>query len=66
MRIKLVLEGKKRTMKARGGTTVTHLLKELGINRETVLVRKNGKICVEDEKIREGDEVEIIKAISGG
>lgn len=66
MRIKLVLEGKRRTMKARGGTAVTHLLKELGINRETVLVRKNGEICVEDEEIKEGDEIEIIKAISGG
>jgi sulfur carrier protein len=66
MRIKLVLDGKERTMKARGGTAVTHLLRDLGINRETVLIRKNGDICVDEEKIKEGDEIEIIKAISGG
>ncbi|MDP6613072.1 MAG: MoaD/ThiS family protein [Candidatus Hydrothermarchaeota archaeon] len=66
MRIKLVLDGKERTIKAGSSSTVMHLLQSLGINRETVLVRKNGEICVEEEKIKEGDDIEIIKTISGG
>ena len=66
MQIKLILDGKERTMKTGGSSTVMHLLRDLGINRETVLVRKNGEICVEEEKIKEGNEIEIIKAISGG
>ena len=66
MQIKLILDGKERTMKTGGSSTVMHLLRDLGINRETVLVRKNGEICVEEEKIKEGDDIEIIKTISGG
>ncbi len=53
-------------MNARDGSAVMHLLQELGINRATVLVMKNREICVEEERIEEGDEIEILKAISGG
>ena len=53
-------------MMLRRGARVDDLLEKLGINRETVLVRLNNKVCVEEEILREGDKVEIIKAISGG
>jgi sulfur carrier protein len=46
--------------------TINDLLEQLGINRETVLVRRNGKITIEEEILKEGDSVEIIQAISGG
>jgi sulfur carrier protein len=47
-------------------TTINDLLEILEINRETVLVRKKGEICIEEEFLDEGDFIEIIKAVSGG
>lgn len=61
-----MLEGKKRTLALEKGARIEELLEELGINRETVLVRLNGEVCVEEEVLGEGDEVEIIRAVSGG
>lgn len=60
------MEGRGKTMRVREGTRVEELLEELGINRETVLVRLNGEICVEEEVLEKGDEVEVIRAVSGG
>jgi thiamine biosynthesis protein ThiS len=53
-------------MKIKKDTTISKLLEELGINRETVVVTKNGEIAVEEETLMEDDEVEIVKIISGG
>lgn len=47
-------------------TTIAKFLEELGINRETVVVSRNGLIAVEEETVKPGDDVEIIKIISGG
>ncbi|MFH0961802.1 MAG: sulfur carrier protein ThiS [archaeon] len=48
------------------GETFENLLKKLGINRETVVVRRNGRLVAESEKISPGDKVEIVSIISGG
>jgi sulfur carrier protein len=62
-----VKQGKKTEIVNLGqNATINDLLEQLGINRETVLVRRNGKITIEEEILREGDSVEIIQAISGG
>jgi thiamine biosynthesis protein ThiS len=53
-------------MKIEKDTTIAELLEELGINRETVVVSKNGEIAVEEDTLKKDDEVEIIKIISGG
>ena len=53
-------------MKIKKDTTISNLLVELKINRETVVVTKNGEIAVEEEALARGDEVEILKIISGG
>jgi sulfur carrier protein len=53
-------------MKIKCDTTIALLLEELKINRETVVVSKNGTITVEEDSLKAGDEVEIIKIISGG
>lgn len=49
-----------------GGYTVKDLLKKLDIPSETVVVKKNGFIIIEEELIQEGDTIEIIKVIYGG
>ena len=42
------------------------LLERLGIVQEGVVVAVNGELVTADTMIRVGDEVEIIRAVSGG
>jgi len=42
------------------------LLERLEILPETVVVTKNDEIVTEDEMLEVGDEVELIRVISGG
>ena len=49
-----------------GEITINELLKKLNLNRESVVVIVNGEIKVEEEKVKNSDEVKIISAISGG
>lgn len=67
MRIKLRLIGREeREIKVRKGIRIIDLLRRLKINPETVVVRKNKEVCIEEERIEEGDYIEIISVISGG
>ncbi len=45
---------------------VVELLKNLKINKEVVLVVKNGVLVTEDEKLNSKDKIELISVISGG
>jgi len=46
--------------------TVRQLLETLAIVPEGVVVAVNGELVTTDNTVRPGDEVEIIRAISGG
>lgn len=46
--------------------TIKDLLKKLEIPSETVVVKKNEEIVMEEMLIHEGDTLEIIKVIFGG
>ena len=46
--------------------SVIELLNNLKINKEVVLVVKNGVLVTEDEKLDEKDKIELISVISGG
>jgi thiamine biosynthesis protein ThiS len=46
--------------------TINELLKEMDVNPETVIVKKNGEIVSETEKLKDGDAIETLKIISGG
>ena len=41
-------------------------MQQLGLDREAVLVLKNGELVTDDTLLEEGDEVKFIAAISGG
>lgn len=47
-------------------SNVIELLKNLEINKEVVLVVKNGTLVTEDETLQDKDKVELISVISGG
>ncbi len=66
MKIVVKLDGTKSQVELGEGSCISELLEELGLNRETVIVRLNEEVRVEEEPLKPGDEVEIIKAVSGG
>ncbi len=48
------------------GKTIDEILKQLKINPTTVLVSKNGKIVLSNEKVSSKDEIIIYSVVSGG
>lgn len=66
MRVRVRAEGKEREVEVGEGTTVEGLLEELGYDRESVLVRKGKRLVVEEERLSEGDELEILRVVTGG
>ena len=59
-----IINGEKKRMKFSG--TAQRLLDELGINEQIVLVKRNGEIITELDRIGGNDKVEIQKVILGG
>jgi len=46
--------------------TAGELLKRLGLSPASSLVIKNGEVVTERERIKEGDNIRVVNAISGG
>ncbi len=46
--------------------TAGELLKDLGINPDTVLVAKNDEVVLLDEDLSETDKIKILSVVSGG
>ena len=49
-----------------GNTTIREAIKKLGHNPEIYIVARNGEITHENEALREGDKLDLVKIISGG
>ena len=64
--MKVVLRNPSREVEFTGKRRVRDLLKQLGINPETVLVIRGGVLLTGDELLQEADEVEVRPVISGG
>jgi sulfur carrier protein len=56
----------KREITVAGGRTVNRLLDELGMNRESYLVIRNGTLAPGDARLDDADVIEIRPVISGG
>jgi sulfur carrier protein ThiS len=46
--------------------TIKEFIEKANENRESVIVKVNGKVKTEFDSISEGDEIELIKITSGG
>lgn len=66
MQVKVIFGEKNLTEDVPKDYTIKELLKKLEIPSETVVVKKNQSIVIEEELIQEGDTLEIIKVIFGG
>lgn len=68
MKVKALLipGGKTRTLELKSGAVAEDVVRLLGMNRETVVVRRAGKPIPECEPVMSGDDLEILTIISGG
>ena len=46
--------------------SIKDILEEMDLSSETIVAKKNGDIVIEDEKIEDGDEIQLIQIIYGG
>jgi len=59
-------ENKEKTIEIDENISVKELLKKMNINPVTVIVSKNNNIILEDEQLKDKDDIKIISVISGG
>ena len=59
-------ESREKTIELGNNATIKDLLKKMEINPVTVIVSKNNDVVLEDEKLKDKDDIKIISVISGG
>lgn len=64
--VRIIGQKASRKLKVTQKTRIVNLLEQLGQNLETVVVRLNGKIVAEEERLADGDLVEILHVVTGG
>ncbi len=62
----VILIYRKQKLEIEGTITVRDALKQLGLSPESHLVIRNGELLNENDTLRNGEEVKIVSAISGG
>ncbi len=67
MNVEVRFAGEKaREMAVDLGAHVLDILKQLGVGREVVAVRLDGKLVPEEEPLQDGSKVEIFRIVTGG
>ncbi|WP_461866078.1 MoaD/ThiS family protein [Thermococcus sp.] len=66
LRVKVIGRGIEREIEWQKSMTIKDVLHILGFNTESAIAKVNGKVVIEDEKIKDGDFIEIIPVVSGG
>jgi sulfur carrier protein ThiS len=55
-----------RTWEVRPGSTVRHVIEKAGLNPESVLALRDGKLIHEATLTEDGDTIKLITVVSGG
>lgn len=66
MKVFIERENKTTTIPLENEINCRELLKQLKISRESVILVKNGTVCLEDEVLQDSDELKILSVVSGG
>ncbi len=62
--VKLILRQKEHEVKP--GMTLLSALQKINVIPESVIATRNGEMILDDEILKDGDEVKLIVVISGG
>jgi sulfur carrier protein len=66
MEVTVIIGEDEKKLDVEGYKTVKDLLQMMEIPLETVVVKKNQSIIIEEEPVENGDVIEVIKVIYGG
>jgi sulfur carrier protein len=66
MEVTVIIGEDEKKIDVEGDKTVKDLLQMMEIPVETVVVKKNHSIIIEEESVENGDVIEVIKVIYGG
>lgn len=66
MNVSLVFGKIKKKLVLGSGATAHDALKKAGINSEMVLIKRNGEIIPDAEKLKDGDKLELLRVVTGG
>lgn len=66
MEVKVIIGEDEKQLNIEDGKTIKNLLQMMEIPVETVVVKKNHSIIMEEEIVEDGDTIEVIKVIYGG
>ncbi|KXB05483.1 hypothetical protein AKJ50_00845 [candidate division MSBL1 archaeon SCGC-AAA382A13] len=64
--VKIIGEEDSKICSLSSDTTILELLEKIDQNPETVVVKRDGKIISEEEKLKGDGEIQIIPVVSGG
>lgn len=66
MQVMVIYEKSEQKKEVQDNATVRDLLDLMDIPSQTVVVKKNNEVVIDEENIDEGDLIEIIRVIYGG
>jgi len=66
MEVTVIIGEDEKQLDVEEGKTIKNLLQMMEIPVETVVVKKNQSIIMEEEIVEDGDIIEVIKVIYGG
>ena len=55
-----------KTWEAKPGSTVRHIIEKAGLNPESVLAVRDGKLINEETLAQNGDTIKLVAVVSGG
>jgi len=62
--VKIIYRDK--TWDIKPGSTVRHIIVKVGLNPESTLAVRNGKLINEETLTQDGDEIRLVGVVSGG
>ena len=66
MAVSVIVSGEEKEVPFVKGDTVEDILEKAEINIQTVIIKRKGEIIPDDEEVHDGDELFVMKVVSGG
>jgi len=66
MEITVIFGKKQENREIKDNTTIKEVLNSMNISSETVVIKRNDEIVIDEESLENGDVIEVIRVIYGG